>query len=457
MVSAPVDYEGRAFILHLFAQLCRAVLESGAAKRERPAVRQWIRSPLALRVPLGLGLVLLGVTALWETWTGKPGPWHVTLLVGITIVSIGVVVGGLVSMGHGGGNGVQLLPSNESGMMAERTQRQLRRLQFVQTVSTMSSATVKIGAALGADMGRSFTRQLAEQQLTLPELVQQFQSYASDVAYWWRAHNGGQGRLFIGIDEVDRIVDPVSAQRFLNEVKAVFDVPHCFYLVSVSEEALAAFERRSVTLRTAFDTAFDEIVRVDYLNYKAAIELLSKRVAGLPRPFMALCHGFSGGLPRDLVRTARTLVENAREAQDRDLTSLARALVADEIHALKRSRLSSLDSTEHRRLAAVLYDRSWPEVSPQGLLKAAREDLAADPGPPAMDLTVACAFHATLLEIFEAPGFSDRLRDPDAPAAAVVDELAQVRSVMTANHALALELINALRRAEALPPLTPRP
>jgi hypothetical protein len=467
MVSAPVDYEGRAFILHLFVQLCHAVLDTVPARDERPLLTRIPRPRRALQILLGLYLTLVGAIACWDTWNpapaGKPA-WHATLMAGATGLGLAAIAAGLALAGMLGRDATPpAIPDQpRSGSMAERTRRQLRRLKFVQTISTMSNATVKVSAPLGADLGGSFTRQLAEQQLSLPELVEEYKRYATEVAYWWRAQNNGEGRLFIGIDEVDRIVDPDRVQRFLNEVKAVFNVPYCFYLVSVSEEALAAFERRSLTARTTFDTAFDEVVRVDYLTYQAATELLSKRVAGLPRPFIGLCHCLAGGLPRDLVRYARTLVEAARETPEPDLRTLARTLVAKELHALKHghlTRLGGLGLQALHPLAVLAYDPSWPDISPAGLLRAAREDLPPDRltaeddpvTPLALELATACRFHATLLEIVEHPKFPDRLRDPESPEAGIVDRLAEIRGLMTTNRPLALQLITNLRTVEGLP------
>jgi len=55
-----------------------------------------------------------------------------------------------------------------------------------------------------------------------------------------------------------------------------------------------------------FDSAFDELVRIDRFTYGVSRELI-KRQTVMPVPFVALCPCVSGGLPRDLIRAARTL------------------------------------------------------------------------------------------------------------------------------------------------------
>ncbi len=55
--------------------------------------------------------------------------------------------------------------------------------------------------------------------------------------------------MLIGIDEVDKILDGERAEAFLNDIKAVFGVPGCLYLVSLSENALAVFARAVLPYR----------------------------------------------------------------------------------------------------------------------------------------------------------------------------------------------------------------
>ena len=40
-----------------------------------------------------------------------------------------------------------------------------------------------------------------------------------------------------------------DAQQFLNEIKVLFGIEHCFYLLSVSESAMSSFERPGLPFR----------------------------------------------------------------------------------------------------------------------------------------------------------------------------------------------------------------
>ena len=116
-------------------------------------------------------------------------------------------------------------------------------------------------------------------------------------------------RKIIGIDELDKLESDQQAQKFLNEIKSVFGLKRCFYLISVSENAMSNFERRGLPFRDAFDSSFDSIVYLDYFNLKEATLLLERRVIGKPMPFFYLSFCLSGGLPRDLIRAFRQLIE----------------------------------------------------------------------------------------------------------------------------------------------------
>jgi hypothetical protein len=128
--------------------------------------------------------------------------------------------------------------------------------------------------------------------------------FLSEVA---REVQGTGRRLVIGIDELDRIEPIQHARDFLNELKIVFDMPDCLFVLSVSDEALREADLAQPGRRDAFDSAIDEVVRVEPLTYEYAVRLLGTRAIGLPEPFTALFHCLSGGLPRDLLRTARAV------------------------------------------------------------------------------------------------------------------------------------------------------
>ena len=86
-----------------------------------------------------------------------------------------------------------------------------------------------------------------------------------------RNHNGqelavvrrkGNKNTLLSPDD-DQLDDGVLAP-YLHGVNAevfemLFGIDHCFYLVSVSQDAMSSFERRGIPFRDTFDSALDDI------------------------------------------------------------------------------------------------------------------------------------------------------------------------------------------------------
>jgi hypothetical protein len=374
VVSAPVDYEPREFIIHLFGQLCEAVPHS---------------------------------------------------------------------------------PDDRSAIATE-TRRHLEQLRYLRTYTTSWSASLTPRSFL--TLARGHAKERAEQPVTLPELVESFRGYGAQVAAWQRSAHGGEGRVVIGIDEVDKIRDSDRAEAFLNDIKAVFGIPGCLYLVSLSEDAMAGFARRTPSIRSTFDSAFDELVPVGPMTYRHSEQLLSKRLTDVPRPFIALCHVLAGGLPRDLVRAARALIDVTPTNGDKSLLETATNLIGRELESLRQTSIRQLaENGGPGELLAALYDRHWPGVTQCQFGDAALQmtGAARDAESEAIrqlcqDLVVSLSFYATALEIF-GPAATDHLvtslKDREY---ALIDDLAAARYAMRVNSGLAHRLLEQYRLRNGL-------
>jgi hypothetical protein len=369
VVPAPVDYEPREFIIHLFSRLCEAVP-------------------------------------------------------------------------HG--------PADRSAIAAE-TRRHLEQLRYLRTYTTTWSASLTPRSFLA--LARGNAKQRAEQPIALPELVDSFRGYSARVASWQRSAHGGEGRVVIGIDEVDKIRDSDRAEAFLNDVKAIFGTPGCLYLVSLSEDAMAGFARRTPSIRSTFDSAFDELVPVGPMTYRHSEQLLFKRVTGVPRPFIALCHVLAGGLPRDLVRAARALVDVTPATGERPLPGIAGDLIRRELESIRQASVRQLaENAGPGPLLAALHDRQWPGATPRQFTDAALQmagaarDAESDSARQlCQELVVSLSFYATALEVF-GPAALDRLviclKDRNY---AIIDDLAAARYAMRVNAGLAYQLLERYR------------
>jgi multisubunit Na+/H+ antiporter MnhF subunit len=295
--------------------------------------------------------------------------------------------------------------------LARSAHRGLRDVAYVQTLAGETSGKFGFrGAELAYKRGTSLTGR----PRTFPEVVDDFRQFVRTVARTLEPV-----RVVIAIDEIDRIGAGEPARRFLNEIKAVFDVPGCYYLMAVSTEAQHDFELAGMGLRSVFDSSFDEVVRVDYLDFQLARGLISRSVDGLPEVFVALAYAFSGGLARQLTRSARAIVRQPRGTL---LADVAEKLISDELDRVCKTTSDALTALDDR----------------DGVTKLLR--VLADPD---LDLHV-CYERVQAAYDGEHTSISD-LRDR---AAARIAFLAVVRDFFTNDLAEVLpEQVNALARA----------
>lgn len=480
-VSAPVQYEPRDFVLHLYATLCRKVIaltdpgarDAGdrqwAGLRRRELVMRWLAKTVRnlvivglVMVPvLGLAVVMTGVDpvfAYWPAWALVPLP-----------AAAALALSGIASPLRSAKRMVRGAGHHSLGMSTLRRLAFLRltEIQFLRTYT--SGWTGKLPLPLRSEAGWTTTTQRAQRPITYPELVDRFREFLETTARAFGGTPQQSPRVLVGIDELDKIESAEQAQAFLNEIKGIFGVPGCQFLVSVSEDALAAFERRGIPIRDAFDSAFDRVVQVSHIDYADACLLLERRIPSMPHPFVALCHCMSGGVPRDLVRVACAMIDVTVDRGDKEMTlgDMCVALVADELsskaHAFRfgASRLSAeLDTSSF----AWKLSNLPVESAPQRLLDLAA-DLVPEPGAvttfsvlqqEAASFTYYCA---TLLDVFASNTEEQlMLRAPDRPnSPASFDSLAGVRQKLAVNPRLAWLALDGFRRewGLSLPTSTP--
>lgn len=130
----------------------------------------------------------------------------------------------------------------------------LKQIKFHQTFTSGWSGGLKLPMGIEGGINNALT--IAENQMTNPEIVSAFIQFLSVIPKEYQ--------IIIGIDELDKLESDELAQQFINEIKSIFGIPKCFYLISVSENAMSNFERRGLPFRDVFDSAFDSIVYVSY-------------------------------------------------------------------------------------------------------------------------------------------------------------------------------------------------
>jgi energy-coupling factor transporter ATP-binding protein EcfA2 len=261
--------------------------------------------------------------------------------------------------------------------LALKAQQHLREIRFQRSYSSGWSGALKIPA--GFEMGTTLGTSLAQKQESLPELVERFRSFAELITREYSC-------VIIGIDELDKLKSEADAQEFVNGIKAIFNIPNCFYLMSVSENAISNFERRGMPFRDEFDSAFDDIRHIDYLTLDGCRHLLGRRVLNLPDAFLCLCYVLSAGLPRDLIRVTRAMLDQAKmHPAANSLKDITDTLIAKEIARKVRAIEIAAkevpvepETTEFLRQVAGFRDFHPRSPAPVVTIPEKRPDLSED-------------------------------------------------------------------------------
>ncbi|MDQ0381812.1 transcriptional regulator [Amycolatopsis thermophila] len=464
--SVPVRYDARDFVLHLFGRTCAAVIEFCDDRVGDPPPR-WTARLARLRpfVPLMVIVVVWVVVGFAGAAAAGQrrdfGDWMSAMWWPIVIV---LAAGSVLYLSRRWRFAPAPAPAaarapEDLAQLRDLARETLAGIEFQQKHTSGWSG--KVGLLFGAEAGLTGSRELTRQPRSYPQIVHDFGEFLrATIGCAERVPGIAVPSLVIILDELDKILSPEEAQDFVNEVKALFtlDVPGFLFLVSVSEDALAAFERRGLPVRDAFDSAFDMIFRLEYLSLPDAQAVLGARVLGLPEPFVCLCHCLSGGLPRELVRVAR-LVTAARGT----LGEVTRELVAGDL-AGKVAGLRTVvarEAYDHVQASELVrHVEAHAVADAQVLLRAAGNPPIGDAGGPLWRIqleTLGYLYYlGTIREVF-GDGFTrrDLDRGRDEAGDASFDTLTSVRRLFAVNARLAWLTISAFREAWGLPAVPP--
>ncbi|MFI5614176.1 transcriptional regulator [Amycolatopsis sp. NPDC051903] len=477
--SVPVKYDAREFVLHLHAQLCDAVLRF-CDKRlgtRQEAARPWPARLARLRrlwpfAAVVVAWVVLGVAGSLatsrsdvdlRTWFATMW-WPLVSLVGAAAI-LGIAVrrrpSAMPAYQGPDDEPPKPAPGDLDGLraLAERTRGEIE-FQLKHT----SGWSGKVGLPIGFEAGVSGSREVTRQQRTYPQIVHEFSDFlkATITCLNGLPHVAPTSVVII-LDELDKIASPDVAQDFVNEVKALFnlDVPGFLFLISVSEDALASFERRGLPVRDAFDSAFDLIFRLEYLKLDDSRQVLYSRVLGLPEPFVCLCHCLAGGLPRELVRVARQMISASGSLAD-----VARRLVDEELRDKRGAlRTAVARGTYDDVLVSdlVRHIDAHAVADPSALLRAAAHPPITTPSTSDLvslyRLQVETLGHlyflGTVLEVFALEFTPADLRRGTTEGDASFDTLTSVRQLFPVNARLAWLTVSGFRQAWGLPTVQP--
>jgi hypothetical protein len=360
VVSAPTRYAPKEFLIELFQRLCtKYITECGFVverERARNAGRRLLdfsssgRGSIVRLALAAISLVLL-ICDLF-VWTAFN---RLDRLGGLPLslwsdkrVFIAVVLSLLV---------IVMIPSPAWRKLRQRepelvaqARRHLAQLQAEQT------ATIQVGGALPV-MQAAFSRSVALKTLpwSMPELVGHLCQFIEAVTVAERARDR---TVLICIDEIDRIGSAKEATQFLSEIKAIFGAAQCYFIVAIAEEFGTAFSRRAIVGRSVADNAFDEIISLEPMSFDMSRQLLQRRVPGFTDSFVWLALVLSGGMPRELIRVARRLVEITMEFEYKLLLpEFVERLVREEVYEAIVSTRSQIAQLPPGRDRGLVLDR----------------------------------------------------------------------------------------------------
>ncbi|GLW56813.1 P-loop NTPase fold protein [Kitasatospora phosalacinea] len=501
-VQAPADYTPQDFLLGLFAKVCERYLEfygegSDSAvftpKRRRQNLYQrswralkWLASFVlalaALAAALGRGVrwsydryvkpQIVDHLGYWWScsrdwavafWTSHPW-WSGAILLVV---------------------GMRLMPTirfrkrtSAKSLISQRCQRYLYRLRTVQS----SSTTVNIGVAgpQETSLGHSKTTSLSSIPLTFPELVSEFRELLTDIAAWHPRYFR-RARVVIAIDELDRVGNTAQARKFLGEIKSVFGIENVYFLLAVAEDLGAAFVRRGLPHRDVTDSSLDDLLYIPPRTLDESQQMLARRAPSITPPFVQLLHALSGGVPRDLIRYARRLVEVHRWTTRSERKDLAPAVICEELgdtlegfRTLMAAHQWSADSgrllADLQTLVQLLHSplyrdsaESRHRIRNLATNPSAAQAGSAGTGPQAQQLpgeamvlwqeASACTyFSLTLLEIFGATNFEMlRSQAADEGRHGSPQRLAEARQELAVSPHSARIMLDDIRAAWGLP------
>lgn len=188
-----------------------------------------------------------------------------------------------------------------------KTQEILEILIYEKTISYQ--AEKKAGIFEQLTVFFKYGKMLKTRPFTLPGLTSEYKDYVSDVTDVFG------GKVIICIDELDKIVDPEEVKKLLRGIKGAIFQKNCYYLISISEDAVRTFRTRVSTERDMLESTFDEIINLERANLdisrKIVLRWLNYEENNEPsqeiKKTVDIISVLSGGVPRELIRNLRVV------------------------------------------------------------------------------------------------------------------------------------------------------
>lgn len=222
--------------------------------------------------------------------------------------------------------------ANEVGL-AYLAKETLEHLKYQATLTNSEDASVSLWKLSGKFLR---SKSLATLPVSLPGLTADCTSFLDKVADVF-----GQ-KCVICLDELDKINDPDQLAELLKGVKGILGQRRTYFLLTVSEDALARFSARRRAERDIIESAFDEILYLDRVGYDLSQIIVDQMLAlndgARSTQFIAnsiLVWIFAGGIPREIKRNVILCAANNLDLTEADHFTVWRVLFEDLLNALE--------------------------------------------------------------------------------------------------------------------------
>jgi hypothetical protein len=174
-----------------------------------------------------------------------------------------------------------------------------QRIRFSSSLMLASETGISSGRILTAVLRHTSRRSLDERPLTKASLVFDFRNFVALAAEAFK------GPIVIGIDELDKMDDPIELRDLLRNIKGILDVGQVTYHVSVSDEAAGHLQLGSLkSERNEFNSSLYQVIYLAPLSQGETMSLFDRRKIQVATELAGALCLLSGGNRRELLRMA---------------------------------------------------------------------------------------------------------------------------------------------------------
>jgi len=326
--ACPGEYRAIEFLAALSETLADAVERRFPRDRTRARAIRWLQFLLMATVGLPVATAV-GVYLVRGLGSGKADrgslisvlPHVVWLVVGIAAAALLVLLGARA-----------VWESRPSGRLVREAKTMRERIRFAASVRLGNEIQLGRNGSLTGTLRRSRERTLDERPVTLASAVFDFRNLAMLISEVLR------GPLVIGIDELDKVIEPQIARDLLRAVKAIFEITGVFFLVAMSEETAGPLEMGSSLPdgRSEFNSSFYTVLELPPLDLQETAELLAARSLPDNDQLASVLCVLGEGNWREIIRLAEHAASLPEGASREQLNDLIMAMCATETSALLR-------------------------------------------------------------------------------------------------------------------------